>query len=205
MDDIDATDEPAGAMGSAYDTHNNLKETLKLLLDAHEQELQPEYRQVGSGTLLLRQGEISNKLVLLTAGTVEVQLRSNVQSRPHTLARVEAEQLLGEMALFGNAPHSADVRVVDGEAEVLILDGDRCLQAMLYDVEIAIEMLEVISQRCLRSNTLVAGLLDGLVALNNAPTEALTTACDQLNLHGHGLQDAAQILEGLAQRLGPTP
>ena len=176
-----------------------LKERLKLLLEAHHNELKPEVRQIAPGTLLMRQGEKASELMLLTSGRVEIQLCQESNHICHTLTVIEAEELLGEMALFGIGEHSADVRVVETTAEVVVVDGSRCLKAMLYDVDIAMEMLAIISQRCIESNNIIRKLLEGIEAAKAGEGERLEDACESIRTHGYSLTAAADTLMSIAE------
>ena len=69
-----------------------------------------------------------------------------------TVAIVEAEELLGEMDLFGNGVHSADVKVLDEPEQLIAIYSDQLLKAMLFDADLSIELLSLISQRCLQGN-----------------------------------------------------
>ena len=182
-----------------------LKDRLKLLLEAHHQDLKPEVRQIEPGTLLMRQGEPASHLMLLTQGRVAIQLCQEPLRICHTLAVIEAEELLGEMSLFGIGQHTADVRVVEASAEVVVVDGSRCLKAMLYDVDIAMEMLTIISQRCVNSNTIIGELLEGIAAARHHSDDRLQAACQRIRPHGHALALAADDLLQLADHPQKVP
>ena len=64
------------------------------------------------GELILEKGSIAKKNRLLTDGAVGVEHRRH-KGKPHTLAKVEAEEILDEMGLFGNGGHAADERVIN--------------------------------------------------------------------------------------------
>ena len=177
----------------------SVRERFKLLLASHRDELAPIPRKAESGELLLRQGAPARSMLLLTSGRVAVELHP-VGEQAHTLMLLEAEELLGEMGLFGNGQHSTDVRVVDGPAELIEVDGDSFLRAMLFDIDLAMELLALVSQRCQRSNTVIGMLLDGIsaAAADDANTlHAITDAMAPLN---SGLARAADHLRGLIPR-----
>ncbi|MFM7312664.1 MAG: cyclic nucleotide-binding domain-containing protein, partial [Cyanobium sp.] len=86
----------------------SVRERFKLLLASHRDELAPVPRTAEAGELLLRQGATAGSLLLLTRGRVAVELHP-AGEQPHTLMHLEAEELLGEMGLFGNGRPSTDV------------------------------------------------------------------------------------------------
>ena len=116
---------------------NAFRERVKLLLDAHQDELNPQRMVVDAGDVLFRQGDPVSTLMLLIRGRVAVDVHQDDEC--HTLAVVEAVELLGEVGFFANGHHYADFRVVDGPAEVLAVSGRELLQAMLFDSELVVE------------------------------------------------------------------
>lgn len=176
-----------------------VRERMKLLLDIHHDELAPVIRHAAIGDLVMRQGEPAVSLMLLTKGKVAIQIRLT-EPEPHTLAVIEAEELLGEMGLFGSSQHSADVRVVEGPAELVEVSGDNFLKTLLFDIDLAMEMLALVSQRCMRSNEVIGLLLDGIAASERGDTDqlsrletefqplnyCLSKAMDRLLVIGHG-------------------
>ncbi|HHG2223558.1 TPA: cyclic nucleotide-binding domain-containing protein [Synechococcus sp. WH 5701] len=172
---------------------------MKLLLDIHHDELAPVLRQAASGDLVMSQGAPADSLMLLTKGKVAIQIRLT-EPEPHTLAVIEAEELLGEMGLFGSGQHSADVRVVEGPAELVEVSVDNFLKTLLFDIDLAMEMLALVSQRCMRSNEVIGLLLDGIAAGERGDTDqlrrleseikplnyCLSKAMDRLLVIGHG-------------------
>ena len=174
----------------------SVRERFKLLLASHRDELAPVPRTAEPGELLLRQGSQARNLLLLTSGRVAVELQP-AGNQPHTLMHLEAEELLGEMGLFGNGQHSTDVRVVDGPAELIEVDGDGFLRAMLFDIDLAMELLGLLSQRCQRSNAVIGLLLDGISAAADADGKALRAITSEIAPVNPGLARAAQHLQAL--------
>lgn len=175
-----------------------VRERMKLLLAAHDSEIVPEEIRAEPGELLLRQGAPAERVLLLTEGTVAIQVRHS-DGAPHTLAIVEAEELLGEMGLFGNGVHSADVQVIETPALLIAVDSNQLLKAMLFDADLSIELLNLISQRCLQGNELVGLLLDGIKAAHNGDRALLGQTCTALRHRRHSIATAADQLEALLQ------
>ena len=174
----------------------SVRERFKLLLDSHRDELAPVPRRAQQGELLIRQGAPARSMLLLTSGRVAIELQP-AGGQPHTLMLLEAEELLGEMGLFGNGQHSTDVRVVDGPAELIEVEGDGFLRAMLFDIDLAMELLGLLSQRCQRSNAVIGLLLDGISAAADADGEALRAITSEMAPVNPGLARAAQRLQAL--------
>jgi CRP/FNR family cyclic AMP-dependent transcriptional regulator len=175
---------------------NIVRERMKLLLAAHNSEIIPVEVHGEPGELLLRQGAPADRVMLLTEGTVAIQV-SQSDGEPHTLAIVEAKEFLGEMGLFGSGVHSADVKVLDEPAQLIAVDGDQLLKAMLFDADLSIELLCLISQRCLQGNELVGLLLDGIKAAHRGDSSLMETTCAALRLRRHSIAAAADQLETL--------
>ena len=173
-----------------------VRERLKLLLAAHNNEIVPIEIQAAPGELLLRQGTPSEQVLLLLEGAVAIQVRQD-GSQPHTLAVLEAEELLGEMGLFGNGIHSADVLVLDEPAQLIAVDGNELLKAMLFDSDLSIELLSLLSQRCLQGNELVGLLLDSIHAVHTGDKKLLQKTCTSLRQRRHSIAAAADQLEAL--------
>ena len=174
----------------------SVRERFKLLLDSHRDELAPVPRRAQQGELLIRQGAPARSMLLLTSGRVAIELQP-AGGQPHTLMLLEAEELLGEMGLFGNGQHSTDVRVVDGPAELIEVEGDGFLRAMLFDIDLAMELLGLLSQRCQRSNAVIGLLLDGISAAADADGKALRAITSEIAPVNPGLARAAQHLQAL--------
>lgn len=173
-----------------------VRERMKLLLAAHDSEIVPVEISALPGELLLRQGAPADQVLLLTEGTVAIQVRQS-DGLPHTLAIVEAEELLGEMGLFGNGMHSADVVVLDAPAQLIAVDGNQLIKAMLFDADLSIELLGLLSERCLQGNELVGLLLDGIKAAHQGDGHLLQQTCSALRARGHSIAAAADQLESL--------
>ena len=175
---------------------SSVRERFKLLLASHRDELAPVGRRANEGELLLIQGAPARKLLLLTQGRVAVELHP-AGEEPHTLMELEAEELLGEMGLFGDGLHSTDVRVVNGPAEVIEVEGDAFVRAMLFDTDLAMELLALLSRRCQRGNAVLGLLLDGISAAAAADAEGLAAITQQMAPVNPGLARAAARLQTL--------
>ena len=174
------------------------RERLKLLLEAHQQELNPKRINAAEGDVLFRQGDPVDTLLLLTSGKVAVDVHQG--NERHTLAVVEAVELLGEVGFFANGQHYADFRVVDDGAELLALPGEDLLQAMLFDSDLAVEMLALVSERCRRGNRVISLLLSGIEAVHDNETERLEQTTKELGGIHFCIAKASRQLKRLHQQ-----
>jgi len=174
------------------------RERLKLLLVAHQQELNPEKLIAAEGDILFHQGESVETLMLLTHGRVAVDIHTGDDI--HTLAQVEAVELLGEVGFFANGKHYADFRVVEGDAELLAIPGQALLQAMLFDTDLVVEMLSLVSERCRRGNQVIAMLLSGIEAVHDDSKERIEQVTTELTGVHFCIAKASRQLQKLQQQ-----
>ena len=156
----------------------SFRERLKVLLEAHQEELNPQRITASEGEVLFRQGEPVERLMLLTNGRVAVDVHQGEEC--HTLAVIEAVELLGEVGFFASGLHYADFRVVDGPAELLAMQGQELLKAMLFDSDLVVEMLSLVSERCRRGNHVISLLLSGIEAVHDDEEDRLATTTEAL-------------------------
>ena len=91
------------------------------------------------GELMLRQGTVSERLLFLCEGAVDI-VRDQV-----TLARVsEPGAVLGDMAVILGRPHSADVRAAAPSRCHVVEDAARLLRA---EPELALYVMTVLASR----------------------------------------------------------
>ena len=174
------------------------RERLKLLLVTHQQELNPEKVIAAEGDVLFHQGDSVETLMLLTQGRVAVDIHYGDEI--HTLAEVEAVELLGEVGFFANGKHYADFRVVNGTAQLLAIPGESLLQAMLFDTDLVVEMLSLVSERCRRGNQVIAMLLSGIEAVHDDSHEKIEHTTTELGGIHFCIATASQQLQQLRQK-----
>lgn len=112
------------------------------------------------GELMLRQGTISDRLLFLSEGAVDI-VRDQV-----TLARIaEPGAVLGDMAVILGRPHSADVRAAAPSRCHVIEDAARLLRA---EPELALYVMTVLARRLDAVN---GHLIDARTRLGDAGPE----------------------------------
>jgi CRP/FNR family cyclic AMP-dependent transcriptional regulator len=96
------------------------------------------------GEIVVRQGGQDDCMHVIQAGEVEVFLERDGHDLPLAV-RGEGE-VIGEMAIFDHAPHSATVRA-RGEARILTVDKRGFLRRIQEDPSLAFHILQNMSNR----------------------------------------------------------
>ena len=168
------------------------------MLETHRSVLAPELLRPTAGAVLIEQGSVADSLLLVQQGRLAVEV--NQKGHPtRTIAEVGPGDVLGEMALFGRseARHGARVRVLDHNSELLRFSRDALHQAILFDCELAAEIVLISSERCRNSNRTLNQLLDGIDAAARHQTQALKDVCNHLRNGPDSMVLAADQLEQL--------
>ena len=133
--------------------------------------------------------------MLLTQGRIAVDMHHG--NELHTLAELEAVELLDEVGFFASGKHYADFRVVNGPAELLARPFEALLQAMLFDNYLVVEMLSLVSERCHRGSQVIALLLSGSEAAQNNVQDCLEQTTKELGGIHFCLAKASRQLQQL--------
>ena len=90
--------------------------------EAQAAALQPLLRPLSldAGAYLMREGETARELYFLESGSLEVLREEPGTRREHAIARIDAGQVVGEMALISGKPRAASVRARE-QARLLAL------------------------------------------------------------------------------------
>lgn len=96
------------------------------------------------GEYIVRQGETGYCMYVIQEGTVEIILEEEGEEIP--IARRNAGDFFGEMALFDRDVRSASVRAL-GSARILTVDKHNLLPRIHQDPSMAFRMLEIMSNR----------------------------------------------------------
>ena len=128
-------------------------------------------KQLGSGTVLLSEGETSGRLYVLAEGSVEV-LRGNTP----VAVIGEAGAVFGEMSVLLNRPHTATVRAASPIGVFVFEDAEQFLKS---NPEIAFFVGKLLAERL------------------NAATTYLVDLKRQFEGHGTHLGMVGEVLETL--------
>ena len=191
-------------MDPATQVTEPINRRLWTLLQTHLKLLEPELLRPDPNAVLIEQGEIADSLLLVQRGRLAVEIHQNGHAA-RTIAEVGAGAVLGEMALFGvgEPRHGARVRVLDAGTEILRFSREALHSAIIFDAELAAEMLLVSSERCRGSNRIINQLLDGIDALARGDAPALADICNTLRNGPDSMGEAAAQLEQLLTRAEP--
>ena len=191
-------------MDPATQAMEPINRRLRYLLKTHQQLLKPELLHPDRGAVLIEQDQIADSLLLVRRGRLAVEIHQNGHAT-RTIAEVSAGAVLGEMALFGigEPRHGARVRVLDASTEILRFSREALHSAILFDAELAAEMLLVSSERCRSSNQTINQLLDGIDATARGDAAALADICNSLRNGPDSMVEAAAQLEQLLTLAAP--
>ena len=169
---------------------------LLMLLNTHWHSLKPQILEPSLHSVVMTQGQPADSLMLVRRGRLAVEL-SQKGHPPRTLAVVTEGALLGEMAFFGEGHHSASVRVLEEPTELLRISRQALRSAVLFDAELAAEILTISGERCRANNRLINLLLDGIEATSEGNRSDLERICRLLRDEPDSIALAADQLESL--------
>ena len=108
-----------------------------------------ERRFVPEGTLVMRQGEEGYSAYLIQSGSVGIY--SEQDGRKVELARLQAGQIFGEMALIFDEPRTASVKALE-DCNLIVINRD-VFQHKLARTDPTIRaMIEMLTRRVIQSN-----------------------------------------------------
>ncbi|MGK7954548.1 MAG: cyclic nucleotide-binding domain-containing protein [Crocosphaera sp.] len=120
-------------------------------------------KTVDTGSLLIREGESSNDLIVLLEGETEV-LKGFSQQQPRQIAKQKKGSVLGEMGLFLQRPRKATVRTLT-PCKIFVFQRETLRELREKNdslvAKIAINLGAVVSQKLERLNEDVIQLLNG--------------------------------------------
>jgi len=113
------------------------------------------------GTLISREGELSDHLYVVASGSLKiVKMRNNVKT---ILSIIEKGETYGEIGLFNQAPRSASA-VANEDCELWVVQRSALKKLLLDMPDIAYNLLEVFSEKLRKSGEEVAQLQTSLSA-----------------------------------------
>jgi CRP-like cAMP-binding protein len=101
-------------------------------------------RYYADGEIVARQGEVGDCMFIVQDGEVEILLEEH--GTEVVLRRAGRNEVLGEMAVFEQAPRSATIRAV-GRARILTLDKRNFMRRINEDPSLAFRLIEIMSRR----------------------------------------------------------
>ncbi|EAU75154.1 cyclic nucleotide-binding domain-containing protein [Synechococcus sp. RS9916] len=183
-------------MGAIEPQLEEIRTRLSQLLSTHLSQLNTDTCVHATGEIVIKQGAPAERLFLVRSGVLAVEV-VEAGKPARVLALVRTGEILGEMGLFGDHCHSAQVRVENGPATLLAARSDDLLKALLFDSELALEMLALSSARCRQANHNQTLLLDAIQALSDGSPDDLEQCCQAMNRGSASLSRAAAQLSRL--------
>jgi CRP/FNR family transcriptional regulator len=100
--------------------------------------------EYADGELIVRQGEVGDKMFVIQKGQVQILVEREGQEIP---IRVAGEgELIGEMAIFERDVRSATVRAL-GDVRLLTVDKKNFLRRVHEDPSLAVRVAQTMSRR----------------------------------------------------------
>ena len=102
-------------------------------------------RSFGPGELIVEEGRTGNGLYVIISGNVEA-VKALGTDQERTVNRLGAGEVFGEMALLGEWPRTASIRVVD-QVECLGIDRWVFLAQLERHPQVGIRLLQILAQK----------------------------------------------------------
>ena len=109
-----------------------------------------------AGSVIFEAGEQSREMYVIQTGQVQVSIWEKGQER--VVAKLGPPDFFGEMAVLNGSPRSATVSTV-GETRMLVFDPQSFANLVRGNPDVAIKMIQKLSQRLQTANDRVAQLL----------------------------------------------
>jgi len=159
-------------------------------------------RKYRKGSILFVQGEVGERCFAIVSGTVKLSAY-HADGREAVLAVLGAGDVFGELALFDEAPRSADATALE-DAELLSLDRAGLNDAIATHPEIATALLRVLGRRLRQSNEAFQD-----IAFFDVPGRVARRLADLADTYGVEVEEGVMIdiflsQESLAQMVGAT-
>ena len=187
-------------MGGHQKELQSIRQRLSHLLTTHLHQLAASPWIAKQGQVVIAQGASADSVLLVQSGELGVE---SLDRYGHStlVATAGSGELLGEMGLFGDCKHSAQVTVISSTASLLRLDSDALLQAIMFDAELALEILALNSRRCLLGNQHLSLTLTALKALQSGNKDLLLACCSELRQGPTSLKEAEKQLMDIYSKI----
>jgi uncharacterized membrane protein len=110
-------------------------------------------RNVPSGTLLFRAGDVGDSLYLIDGGRVRISV-ADEDEKEIVLAELREGDFFGEMAIIDGQQRSADATVLE-DARLYVLDRDDFLRFVNNNPAVALQLLSATFQRLRRTDRML--------------------------------------------------
>ena len=110
-------------------------------------------RNVPSGTLLFRTGDVGDSLYLIDGGRVQISV-TDEDKKEIVLAELKEGDFFGEMAIIDGQQRSADATVLE-DARLYVLERDDFLRFVNNNPAVALQLLSATFQRLRRTDRML--------------------------------------------------
>jgi CRP-like cAMP-binding protein len=114
------------------------------------------------GQIVFRQGDEGDAAYVIIEGRADIVVEA--ASGPTSLAQVERNAIVGEIAILGDVPRTATVQALT-RLETLRISKDRFLKLLREFPEIAVEIMRVLALRLAKTNQQLLDARDRLCSL----------------------------------------
>ncbi|CAK0780633.1 conserved hypothetical protein [Gammaproteobacteria bacterium] len=148
------------------------------------------------GELIIKEGDTDKNMYFIVSGCVEV-FRTLPNNNRISLGSVGQGEIVGEMAMFENAPRSASVRVTKANTRILTIDGETLLRNIQDDPFLAIMILRKMSERLRNKNNEIVQhilLFNQLIKAHLVASKGLITLTSNPDTNNFLCPSSMQIL-----------
>ena len=177
-----------------------IKDKISFLLSTHKDIISKEKLIFNSNEFLIHQGEPAMKIMLINSGVLAVEVYDS-NKKPQVVAKVTQGEIIGEMGLFGESLHTASVRVVEGPAEIEIISNNDLLGALMFDSELVLEILQLSTERCKKSNAMLSNMFSAIKAVNLNNFDQLEECIENMDQNFIGFDAIRNELRLLFERI----
>ena len=177
-----------------------IKDKISFLLSTHKDIISKEKIIFNSNEFLIHQGEPAMKIMLINSGVLAVEVYDS-NKKPQVVAKVTQGEIIGEMGLFGESLHTASVRVVEGPAEIDIISNNDLLGALMFDSELILEILQLSTERCKKSNAMLSNMFSAIKAVNLNNFDQLEECIENMDQNFIGFDAIRNELRLLFERI----
>ncbi len=115
-----------------------------------------EVKKYKDDEVIFKENDIGTEMYVILSG--RVRIIKEIDGKETILSTLKEEDIFGEMALFDKFPRSATVKA-EGDAEVAIFDRQTLLEQIRKSPNLAIHIIQKMSQRIRQIDTQLQNLL----------------------------------------------
>jgi CRP-like cAMP-binding protein len=153
-------------------------------------------KHFSAGTELFQEGDVGREMYVIQTGRVEIS--RTIQDRKTVLAVLPPGEFFGEMAILNNQPRSATAEVIE-DATLLVIESATFRQMIQSSSEIAMRMIQKLSERLAMANSQIEILL-----VRDANHRVVFTLRKMAEMHGKPAGVGVLVPTTLSELAGRT-